>query len=74
MTTTIATLIRARRIAAGMTQNALARRVGCADVHVSRWEAGRFCPSARYAAKLAEALGGSPLEYLGIDRPEMGAE
>ena len=55
--------IRARREAAGLTQSALARVLGCADTLISRWESGRVVPRLKYAEKLALALGGVAGDY-----------
>lgn len=48
--------IRQRRLAAGLTQAELARRVGVQTSQVSRWERGVAEPSARHARRLARAL------------------
>jgi len=45
-----------RRIAINMTQTRLAELLNASDVMVSRWETGKFRPSAKYMKKLAEAL------------------
>ena len=62
-TSNIGPTIRARREAAGLTQSALARKLGCADTMISRWESGRATPRQRYAEKLAVALGGVAGDY-----------
>ena len=61
--TNIGPTIRARREAAGLTQSALARELGCADTMISRWESGRVVPRLKYAEKLAVALGGVAGDY-----------
>ena len=48
-------LKRARQ-AAGLTQVQLAERIGCTQVDISRWEAGRE-PGALTLKKIAAALG-----------------
>jgi transcriptional regulator with XRE-family HTH domain len=62
--TNIGPTIRARREAAGLTQTALARALGCADTMISRWESGKNTPGPRYARALAAALGGTLEDYL----------
>ena len=61
--TSIGPTIRARREAAGLTQSALARVLGCADTMISRWESGRVVPSMKYATRLWMALGGEVSDY-----------
>lgn len=61
--TEIGKTIRARRESAALTQSALARKLGCADTMISRWESGRATPRLRYAEKLAVALGGVAADY-----------
>ncbi len=55
--------IRARRESAALTQSALARKLGCADTMISRWETGRVVPSMKYATRLWMALGGEVSDY-----------
>lgn len=62
---TPAARIRARREAAGLTQPALARKIGVShDSMISRWESGKNAPGPRYARALAAALGGTLDDYL----------
>jgi transcriptional regulator with XRE-family HTH domain len=49
--------IKALRLAAGLTQRALATRIGVTTLSVSNWETGRNEPSARQLRAVAEALG-----------------
>ena len=55
--------IRTRREALGMSQYALAQRIGCIYTMISRWESGRVKPRLKYAEKLAAALGGVADDY-----------
>ena len=55
-TTTLAGLA-AKRAAAGLTQQALADRVGVDRPNVANWETGRSLPLAALLPALAEALG-----------------
>ncbi len=47
----------------GLTQRALALRLGVAESHVSRWEHGERLPSLPWALRLARVLG-HPVEWL----------
>ena len=49
--------LRARRKAAGLTQEALAAAVGCTYQAVGAWERGDVIPSAEKLPDLARALG-----------------
>lgn len=49
---TPASAIRAIRSAHGLTQAALAERIGASQVNVSRWEAGTRVPSGVAVARL----------------------
>ncbi|WP_405795430.1 Scr1 family TA system antitoxin-like transcriptional regulator [Streptomyces sp. NBC_01506] len=49
--------LRLRRIAAGMTQEALAQRVVCSPTLISHFEAGRRLPSPTDAKRIDQALG-----------------
>ena len=51
-----ANLRRARR-AAGLTQRALAERLGYSEKSVSKWEAGHGLPSSELLPTLADLLG-----------------
>jgi transcriptional regulator with XRE-family HTH domain len=56
--------IRAARLAATLTQAALADMLGVTQKDISRWETGVREPSATWIKKLAEALGVSADELL----------
>jgi transcriptional regulator with XRE-family HTH domain len=49
--------IRNARLAASLTQEQLAHRVGVASITVSRWERGKHEPMAHQYVRLASALG-----------------
>ena len=51
----------------GLTQNALASRVGVTAQAVSKWEQGRSCPDIAILDELADALGISLFELLGME-------
>src|SRR5690606_42134108 len=55
--------VRERRIAAGLSQQALAARAGLTRQAVSAIEAGRYLPNTAVALRLARALG-CPVEEL----------
>jgi hypothetical protein len=57
---TTAEHFRTRRIAAGLSQEALARRAGVALVTVARVEGGRSEPSPLTVARLTAALDAAP--------------
>lgn len=52
------------RLAAGYTQEALARELGISWVTVSRWERGENEPPLSMLRRLASALGVQPSELL----------
>ena len=52
---------------AGMTQNALAAKVGVTAQAVSKWEQGRSCPDIAILDEIADALGISLFELLGME-------
>ena len=61
-----------RRIAearrkSGITQSALAVRVGVTAQAVSKWEQGRSCPDIAILDEIADALGISLFELLGME-------
>lgn len=58
MTTTLKSL----RYAQGLTQKALADKIGVSPVTVFQWEHGKYKPTARIMPTLANALGISPEE------------
>lgn len=49
---TPAAAVRAIRSAAGLTQSALAAKIGASQVNVSRWETGERIPSGPAVARL----------------------
>ena len=55
---------------AGMTQNALAAKVGVTAQAVSKWEQGRSCPDIAILDEIADALGISLFELLGMEKRE----
>lgn len=62
-----------RRIAearreAGITQTSLARSVGVTAQAVSKWEQGRSCPDIAILDEIADALGISLFELLGMEK------
>ena len=54
--------LRAHRLAAGLTQDRLAARVGVVTARIGDWERGRFRPTPASLTRLAAALGTSPAE------------
>ena len=52
----------------GLTQNDLALRVGVTAQAVSKWERGNACPDIAILDEIADALGISLTELLGVDR------
>lgn len=54
----------------GLTQNALASRVGVTAQAVSKWEQGRSCPDIAILDEIADALGISLFELLGMENRE----
>jgi len=52
--------IRAQRVAAGMSQSALARAAGVSQPNLSAYENGRRRPSPEVLAPITEALAGRP--------------
>jgi transcriptional regulator with XRE-family HTH domain len=63
------TLLRRHRIALGMTQTALAAKMGIAPSTVSYWESGRWLPHPRFIPKLARVLGLDALELTKVLDP-----
>ncbi len=51
----------------GLTQNDLASRVGVTAQAVSKWERGNACPDIAILDEIADALGISLSELLGVD-------
>ena len=54
------------RTAQHMTQQELARRVGCSRLSIFRWERALSLPTGDNLLKLAAALGVTPNELLGV--------
>ena len=52
----------------GITQSALALRVGVTAQAVSKWEQGRSCPDIAILDEIADALGISLIELLGMEK------
>ena len=50
-----------------LTQNDLAAKVGVTAQAVSKWEQGRSCPDIAILDEIADALGISLIELLGMD-------
>lgn len=55
---TTAAIIRAARLACGLSQQDLADRLGIASITVSKWERGVHTPSWETLVQVAEVLGG----------------
>lgn len=51
----------------GLTQNDLAMRVGITAQAVSKWEQGKSCPDIAILDEIADALGISLFELLGME-------
>lgn len=66
------TLLRRHRIAAGLTQTALAKRLEVVPSTVSLWESGKM-PSPEMIPKIARLLGVDALTLTRILEPEMAA-
>jgi len=67
---TVGEHIRRERLAAGLNQTDLGRRIGIAQVEVSRYETGRVEPSLRSLRRIAAALGIEPGELLAEEEHE----
>lgn len=55
------------RRSAKLTQNSLAAKVGVTAQAVSKWEQGKSCPDIAILDEIADALGISLFELLGMD-------
>ena len=53
-----------------LTQSGLAARVGVTAQAVSKWEQGRSCPDIAILDEIADALGISLFELLGMEERE----
>jgi predicted ATPase/transcriptional regulator with XRE-family HTH domain len=58
--------LKRQRKALGLTQDTLARQVGCATITIQKLEAGTLRPSVQIAARLAEQLALTPEDRLGF--------
>ncbi len=65
MKTNVTTSLRRKRMAAGLTQEQLAKCVGLKQSNLSRIEHGRQQPTLRVALAIARALGTSAEELFG---------
>ena len=63
--------MRAARLAAGLTQEQLAAKVGMRQARISQLERAEVNPSYRVAQRVADALGVEPRDLFGHD--EQGA-
>lgn len=54
------------RMSQGLTQAALAKKIGVNTVTVSQWERGKYSPTASNVPKVAKALGITPKQLLDI--------
>lgn len=65
--------IQMRRYFAGMSQRALAMRIGCSHVHISHVEKGLQLPTENMLRTIVDVLGNASLavalEHLARDRP-----
>jgi transcriptional regulator with XRE-family HTH domain len=68
-TVNISEAMKAARERAGISQKELARRSGVAQANISRYEAGFCFPNLVSLLSLAEALGISVDEFIGLRRP-----
>ena len=50
----------------GLTQEALAEKIGVNPITVSQWERGKYSPTASNIPKVAKALGITPEKLLAI--------
>lgn len=71
MEETLGKRIVARRKGLGLTQDALAERLGVTAQAVSKWENDQSCPDITMLPKLAEVFGCSTDELLGIVRQQV---
>ena len=63
-----------RRKLSGITQHELASKVGVTAQAVSKWEQGRSCPDIAILDEIADALGISLIELLGMDERDRISE
>jgi transcriptional regulator with XRE-family HTH domain len=64
------TQLRRHRLAAGLDQADLAKRVGVSVSSVSLWESGKSIPRGRMFPKIARVLGIEPIELTRFIQPE----
>ncbi len=67
---TIGNRITERRKALGLTQEALAQKLGVTNQAVSKWESDQCCPDIQLLPQLADALGISIDQLFGRSAPE----
>ena len=67
------TLLRRQRLARGLSQTALAKKLNVVPSTVSLWESGESCPKAETIPKLARLLGVDSLELTRLIEPEMSS-
>jgi transcriptional regulator with XRE-family HTH domain len=65
--------IKKARLAAGMTQNQLARQIDTRERNIIRWENDQHEPRFEYVAAIADATG-EPLEFFMADDAPFPAE
>ncbi|MFP5361386.1 MAG: helix-turn-helix transcriptional regulator [Thermoleophilia bacterium] len=63
-----------KRLAAGLSQQALADLLGVAQQHIARWEGGKVVPNAWMAVRLSEALGTTANEVWPTQPPPRESE
>jgi transcriptional regulator with XRE-family HTH domain len=63
-------ILKRHRFALGLTQTALARKVGVSVAAVSNWESGQCLPTPAHFRKLARAFGIAPLELSRVIDPD----
>ena len=68
MPQSIGAIIKAKRLALGLTQEDLAAKLGLTQANISRIEANSKGPSAEMLIAIAEALGCDVHELLGIEK------
>ena len=67
---TLMNLLKRHRLAMGLTQTALAKRVGVVPSTVCFWESGRWIPKPHHFPTIARVLGIDPLELTRVIEPE----
>ena len=69
---TIATKIKNLRLSLGLTQVEFGKAVGADQAQIHRWESGKQKPWPATMLKLAEMVGVTPQEFLGVDEGNAG--